>query len=92
MLLSSKFGSLRNSLLFHSVILVNHSEKKNLIPFSFTTGKLYGNVEYVEERHRHRYEVNPTLVKQFEEKGLAFVGQDVDGERMEILELQGRFT
>ncbi len=27
-LVSSKFGSLRNSLLFHSVILVNHSEKK----------------------------------------------------------------
>ena len=22
------------------------------------TGKLYGNVDFVEERHRHRYEVN----------------------------------
>lgn len=50
--------------------------------------KLYGNVDYVEERHRHRYEVNPVFVAQFEEKGLKFVGQDVDGERMEILELE----
>ncbi len=61
----------------------------NMTYFPVFVGKLYGNVEYVEERHRHRYEVNPTLVKQFEEKGLSFVGQDVDGERMEILELQG---
>jgi len=51
--------------------------------------KLYGDVDYVEERHRHRYEVNPKLVKQFEEKGLHFVGQDIDGERMEVMELAG---
>ena len=25
---------------------------------SFVLGKLYKNAEYVEERHRHRYEVN----------------------------------
>ncbi|XP_074048467.1 CTP synthase 2 [Macrotis lagotis] len=49
--------------------------------------KLYGNVDCVEERHRHRYEVNPELVQQFEEKGLKFVGRDVEGERMEIVEL-----
>lgn len=51
--------------------------------------KLYGDVDHVEERHRHRYEVNPKLVKKFEEKGLHFVGHDVDGERMEIMELAG---
>ncbi|KAK2844842.1 hypothetical protein Q5P01_011501 [Channa striata] len=50
--------------------------------------KLYGNVEYVEERHRHRFEVNPVLKHHFEEKGLQFTGQDVEGERMEIVELE----
>ena len=54
-------------------------------------GKLYSNPEYVEERHRHRYEVNPALVQAFEEKGLKFVGHDVDGERMEIMELKGNY-
>ncbi|KAE8621976.1 hypothetical protein XENTR_v10005053 [Xenopus tropicalis] len=51
--------------------------------------KLYDNYEFVEERHRHRYEVNPELVHQFEEKGLKFVGQDNEGQRMEIIELEG---
>lgn len=120
-------------------------------------GKLYGDVEYVDERHRHRFEVrqsvgsgraelmhswsiwlcscrlqrllaplkcfcfarvnvevsvirwpsnliwiqifpetlnhssfqvNPELKHHFEEKGLQFVGQDVEGERMEIIELE----
>ncbi|XP_052810438.1 CTP synthase 2-like [Mya arenaria] len=49
--------------------------------------KLYGNSDYVEERHRHRYEINPELVEQFEAKGMRFVGRSEDGERMEILEL-----
>ncbi|XP_007668627.1 CTP synthase 2 isoform X2 [Ornithorhynchus anatinus] len=49
--------------------------------------KLYGDVAGVEERHRHRYEVNPKLIHHFEEKGLKFVGHDVGGERMEIIEL-----
>ncbi|XP_045902077.1 CTP synthase 1-like isoform X3 [Micropterus dolomieu] len=50
--------------------------------------KLYGDVEYVEERHRHRFEVNPELKHHFEKKGLQFVGQDVEGERMEVIELE----
>jgi len=54
---------------------------------SSITRKLYGNADCVMERHRHRYEVNPTLVHHFEQHGLRFVGQDVDGERMEIFEL-----
>uniref|UniRef100_A0A673LJR6 CTP synthase n=1 Tax=Sinocyclocheilus rhinocerous TaxID=307959 RepID=A0A673LJR6_9TELE len=49
--------------------------------------KLYGDVDYVEERHRHRFEVNPELKQHFEEKGFRFVGQDVEGERMEVIEL-----
>ncbi|KAM9320154.1 CTP synthase 1 [Gastrophryne carolinensis] len=50
--------------------------------------RLYGGQEYVEERHRHRYEVNPELRHELEAQGLAFVGQDTEGERMEIVELE----
>ncbi|THU51932.1 hypothetical protein C4D60_Mb06t36280 [Musa balbisiana] len=38
--------------------------------------KLYGNVSFVDERHRHRYEVNPDMTTEFEKAGLAFVGKD----------------
>ena len=31
--------------------------------------KLYNDAEYIDERHRHRYEVNPDLVDQLEQKG-----------------------
>lgn len=50
--------------------------------------KLYGNVETVDERHRHRYEVNPEYVDQLEAKGLKFVGHDSEKKRMEIMELE----
>ncbi|KAG8370618.1 hypothetical protein BUALT_Bualt13G0002100 [Buddleja alternifolia] len=53
------------------------------------TAKLYHNSEYVDERHRHRYEVNPEMVSMLEESGLKFVGKDESGKRMEILELSG---
>lgn len=49
--------------------------------------KLYGDSAEVYERHRHRYEVNPKMVKDIEENGLKFVGKDETGERMEIFEL-----
>ena len=39
---------------------------------------------YVDERHRHRFEVNPTLVEQLEAAGLRFVGKDETGQRMEV--------
>ncbi|XP_015939307.1 uncharacterized protein LOC107464867 [Arachis duranensis] len=51
------------------------------------TSKLYGNSAYVDERHRHRYEVNPDVIRTLEEAGLKFVGKDETGNRMEILEL-----
>lgn len=41
----------------------------------------------VEERHRHRYEVNPLYVKDLEAKGLVFSGTSPDGQLMEIAEL-----
>ncbi|RXH98639.1 hypothetical protein DVH24_010964 [Malus domestica] len=51
------------------------------------SAKLYGNVASVDERHRHRYEVNPDMISQLENAGLSFVGRDETGRRMEIVEL-----
>lgn len=48
---------------------------------------LYGDVKLVSERHRHRYEVNPSIVEQIEGGGIIFSGKDETGERMEIVEL-----
>jgi CTP synthase len=50
--------------------------------------QLYGESSEILERHRHRYEVNPEYVDQFEKAGLNFVGKDDKGERMEIVELK----
>ncbi|XP_030756732.1 CTP synthase [Sitophilus oryzae] len=50
--------------------------------------RLYGNKEKIEERHRHRYEVNPAYIERLEKAGLVFVGIDESQERMEILELE----
>ncbi|RAO66946.1 uncharacterized protein BHQ10_002958 [Talaromyces amestolkiae] len=49
---------------------------------------LYGSAPQIQERHRHRYEVNPEMVERLEKAGLTFVGKDVKGERMEIIELK----
>ncbi len=48
---------------------------------------LYGKRD-IKERHRHRYEVNPSYVDQFEERGLVFTGKDESGRRKEVLELE----
>ena len=52
-----------------------------------TIRSLYGPGESVDERHRHRYEVNPDLIERIEEAGLVFVGKDESGQRCEIFEL-----
>ncbi|KAK9014750.1 hypothetical protein V6N11_005895 [Hibiscus sabdariffa] len=49
--------------------------------------KLYGNRSFIDERHRHRFEVNPDMVAQLENGGLSFTGKDETGQRMEIVEL-----
>lgn len=49
---------------------------------------LYGGGEEIEERHRHRYEVNPAYIERFEAAGLHFVGKDETGQRMEIFEMK----
>lgn len=48
---------------------------------------LYGEVRGINERHRHRYEVNPDYVPGLVEKGLLFTGTDERSQRMEIVEL-----
>ncbi|KJE90066.1 CTP synthase 1 [Capsaspora owczarzaki ATCC 30864] len=48
------------------------------------------DTDYVEERHRHRYEVNIKYVKELEAAGMKFVGHDIEGERMEIVEIPDR--
>ena len=50
--------------------------------------RLYGNQSYVDERHRHRYEVNPELISKIENAGLIYVGKDETGQRCEIMELE----
>ena len=41
----------------------------------------------IQERHRHRYEVNPEYIEQLEKGGLVFSGKSPDGTLMEIAEL-----
>lgn len=48
--------------------------------------QLYGK-ERIVERHRHRYEVNSQLVSRLEEAGLTFSGRSVDGELVEMVEI-----
>lgn len=50
--------------------------------------KMYGSAPQIEERHRHRYEVNPDMIERLEAAGLNFIGKDEKGERMEIIELR----
>lgn len=52
--------------------------------------KLYGGASVVWERHRHRYEVNPVYVQRLHASGMAFIGRDEKGERMQIMELPSR--
>lgn len=45
--------------------------------------------DVVRERHRHRYEVDPSKIDDLEAQGLFFVAKDETGERMEAFEVQG---
>ncbi|RYP46293.1 hypothetical protein DL768_007460 [Monosporascus sp. mg162] len=49
---------------------------------------MYGGAEVIEERHRHRYEVNPQYVERLPKAGLHFIGEDTKGERMGVFELK----
>ncbi|MDD3872679.1 MAG: CTP synthase (glutamine hydrolyzing) [Methanosarcina sp.] len=49
--------------------------------------KIYGT-NYIVERHRHRYEVNPEFVDRLESFGIVFSGRNKN--RMEIAEIPGK--
>ncbi len=48
---------------------------------------LYGDVDSIQERHRHRYEVNPVLRPRLEAAGLVTCGRSPDGRLVECIEL-----
>jgi len=48
--------------------------------------KAYGAIK-ISERHRHRWEVNPTYIEKLEKAGLIFSGKSPDKKLMEIAEL-----
>ena len=43
----------------------------------------------IRERHRHRFELNQTYLKRFEEKGMRYTAYSDNGRRAEIMELEG---
>ena len=47
---------------------------------------IYGDAALIQERHRHRYEVNVNFKAQLEESGLRFSGMSPDGVLPEIIE------
>ncbi len=49
--------------------------------------KLYGEKEKIEERHRHRYEVNPEFHEILQTNGLVFSGISPDERLVEFIEL-----
>lgn len=49
--------------------------------------EIYGS-ENVQERHRHRFEINPEYEEMFEEKGLRITGRNPELGLAEFLELE----
>jgi CTP synthase len=62
-----------------------------LYPASLQPGtivrELYGGAQSVDERHRHRYEVNNAYREQLEKAGLVFSGLSPDSRLVEFIEL-----
>jgi CTP synthase len=50
------------------------------------TALAYGQ-SVVNERHRHRYEVNATIIAELEEAGLRIAGRSIDGDLVEVVEV-----
>jgi CTP synthase len=65
------------------------THKAAVLPHSLAH-RLYGS-ELIEERHRHRWEVNPDYWDRLEEAGIVFTGWSVDEKRKEILERPENF-
>jgi CTP synthase len=43
--------------------------------------------EIIVERHRHRYEVNATIIAELEKSGLRIAGRSIDGDLVEVVEV-----
>ena len=52
--------------------------RKTVLTKGSLASKLYENNTEISERHRHRYEVDPTYAGQMQEKGLIFSGVNRD--------------
>lgn len=52
--------------------------------------RIYGKTD-IAERHRHRFEINPRYIEQFENAGMIFTARSDNGRRMEILEIPDHF-
>jgi hypothetical protein len=51
--------------------------------------RIYGGAAEVQERHRHRYEVNQKYLQRLEDAGLVVSGLSPDGKFVEMVELPG---
>jgi len=49
--------------------------------------EVYGGVDEISERHRHRYEFNPEFRQRLKKEGLVFSGVSPDGKFVEMIEL-----
>ncbi len=49
--------------------------------------EVYGGVDEMNERHRHRYEFNPEYRQRLEQEGMVFSGVSPDGKFVEMIEL-----
>ncbi len=52
-----------------------------------TIARVAYGMDIIDERHRHRFEVNPAYIEPLEKAGLVFSGKSPDGHLMEIAEL-----
>lgn len=57
-----------------------------LLSADSSTAKAYGKTTIL-ERHRHRYEVNATMITELEQAGLRIAGRSIDGDLVEVVEV-----
>ena len=50
--------------------------------------RIYGDVDEISERHRHRYEVNQKYLETLQDHGLVVSGMSPDGKFVEMVELE----
>eukprot|EP01042_Synura_sphagnicola_P006376 gene6376-8143_t len=61
--------------------------RRTILAANSLAASLYNDQTHIDERHRHRYEVNPSLINDLSAAGLVFSGKDEKRERMEVIEL-----